>query len=79
MTSSKEEVARTLKNLPEIMKKLDTSAENLKTITEKTDKLVGENRKNIDAMMESFRDMAKNLKETSDDVKSSPWKLIRKP
>ncbi len=79
MTSGKEEVARSLKNLPDIMKKLDTSADNLKTITEKTDKLVGENGKNIDAMMESFRDMAKNLKETSDDVKGNPWKLIRKP
>ena len=29
--------------------------------------------------MESFRDMAKNLKETTDDVKSHPWKLLRKP
>jgi phospholipid/cholesterol/gamma-HCH transport system substrate-binding protein len=79
MTSSKEEVAEGLKNLPELLKKLDESANNLKTITDKTDKLVGENRKNIDAMMESFRDMAKNLKETSEDVKAHPWKLLRKP
>jgi len=79
MTSSKEEVAQGLKNLPEMLKKLDESANNLKAITDKTDKLVGDNKKNVDAMMESFRDMAKNLKETTDDVKSHPWKLLRKP
>jgi phospholipid/cholesterol/gamma-HCH transport system substrate-binding protein len=79
MTSSKEEVAQGLKNLPELLKKLDESASNLKSITEKSDKIVGENRKNIDAMLQSFRDMAQNLKETTDDVKSHPWKLIRKP
>ncbi len=79
MTSNKEEVAQGLKNLPEMLKKLDESANSLKAITDKTDKLVGDNKKNIDAMMESFRDMAKNLKETTDDVKSHPWKLLRKP
>ncbi len=79
MTSNKEEVAQGLKNLPELLKKLDESASNLKAITEKSDKIVGENKKNIDAAMESFRDMAKNLKETTDDVKSHPWKLLRKP
>ncbi|OGW34264.1 MAG: hypothetical protein A2010_00075 [Nitrospirae bacterium GWD2_57_9] len=79
MTSNKEEVALALKNLPELLKKLDESAANLKAVTEKSDKLVGENRKNVDAMLQSFRDMAQNLKETTDDVKSHPWKLIRKP
>jgi len=79
MTSSKEEVAQGLKNLPDILKKLDESSSNLKAITEKTDKLIGENRKNIDVILENFRDMAKNLKETTDDVKSQPWKLLRKP
>lgn len=79
MTANKDEVAQTLKNLPELLKKLDESATNIKMITDKSEKLVGENRKNFDEMMQSFRDMAKNLKETSDDVKSSPWKLIRKP
>jgi phospholipid/cholesterol/gamma-HCH transport system substrate-binding protein len=79
MTSSKEEVAQGLKGLPELLKKLDESAANLKAITEKSDKLVGENKKNIDAMLESFKDMAKNLKDTSADVKSHPWKLLRKP
>jgi phospholipid/cholesterol/gamma-HCH transport system substrate-binding protein len=76
MTSSKEEVAQGLKNLPEILKKLDASADNLKAITEKSDTIVGENKKNIDAALESFREMAKNLKETTDDVKSHPWKLL---
>ena len=33
MTSSKEEVAQGLKNLPELLKKLDASAESLKAIT----------------------------------------------
>ena len=40
---------------------------------------MGDNKKNIDEMMKGFRDMATNLKETTDDVKSHPWKLIRKP
>jgi len=79
--------------VPELLKKLDESATNLRAITDKadalmvktntfmgkTDALVSENRKNIDAMLESFREMAKNLKETTDDVKSHPWKLLRKP
>ncbi len=79
MTSSREEVAQGLKNLPEILKKLDESSNNLKTITEKTDKLIGENRKNIGIMIENFKDLSTNLKETSEDVKVNPWKLLRKP
>jgi phospholipid/cholesterol/gamma-HCH transport system substrate-binding protein len=79
MTSSKDEIAQGLKNLPDIMKKLDESSSNLKAITEKTDKLIGENRQNIETMVENFKDLATNLKETSDDVKIHPWKLLRKP
>jgi phospholipid/cholesterol/gamma-HCH transport system substrate-binding protein len=79
MTSSKDEVAQGLKNLPEILKKIDESVNNLKALTEKSDKLVGENRKNIDAMVEHFRDMGKNLKDASEEVKQQPWKLLRKP
>lgn len=79
MTSSKEEVAQGLKNLPELLKKLDETTNNLKAIAEKSDKILGDNKKNIDAAVQSFRDMAQNLKETTDDVKSHPWKLIRKP
>ena len=79
MTSSKDEVAETLKNLPELLKKIDASVENLKEITDKTDKLVGENRKNIDATMENVKEITNNLKEMTDDVKKHPWKLIRKP
>jgi phospholipid/cholesterol/gamma-HCH transport system substrate-binding protein len=79
MTSSKEEVAQGLKNLPELLKKLEESADNLKAITDKTDTLIGDNKKNIDDMLESFKDIAKNLKETTDDVKRHPWKLLRKP
>ena len=41
--------------------------------------MIGENRKNIDEMLASFREMAKNLKEITEDVKAHPWKLIRKP
>jgi len=86
MTSGKDEVAQALKSLPELMRKIDESAANIKAMTDKTDVLAGktdaivsENKKNIDAMLEDFRDMAKNLKETTDDVKSHPWKLLRKP
>jgi phospholipid/cholesterol/gamma-HCH transport system substrate-binding protein len=93
MTSSKDEVAQGLKDLPELVRKLDESASalpallrkldesaaNLKAATEKSDKILGDNKKNIDDMMQSFRDMSQNLKETTDDVKTHPWKLIRKP
>jgi ElaB/YqjD/DUF883 family membrane-anchored ribosome-binding protein len=79
MTSSKDEVAQGLKNLPELLKKIEESADNLKAITDKTDMIIGDNKKNIDAMLESFKDIAKNLKETTDDVKKHPWKLLRKP
>jgi len=79
MTSSKDEVAQGLKNLPEILKKIDASAESLKAITTKSDTIVSENKKNIDAALVSFKEMAQNLKETTDDVKSHPWKLLRKP
>jgi len=79
MTSGKEEVAQSLKNLPELLKKLDASVANLKEITDKTDKLVDENRKNVDATMENVKQITDNLKELTDDVKKHPWKLIRKP
>ncbi len=79
MTSSKDEVAQGLKELPDLLKKIDASAANLKAITDKTDTLLGDNKKKIDAAMDSFKDMAKNLKETTDDLKAHPWKLIRKP
>jgi len=79
MTSSKEEVAQGLKNLPELLKKLDDSATSLKAITDKSDKIVGENKKNIDDMIEHFRDMGKNLKDASEEVKKEPWRLLRKP
>jgi phospholipid/cholesterol/gamma-HCH transport system substrate-binding protein len=79
MTSSKEEVAQTLKNLPELLKKVDASVETLKEITDKTDKLVGDNRKNVDATMENMKEITNNLKELTEDVKKHPWKLIRKP
>jgi phospholipid/cholesterol/gamma-HCH transport system substrate-binding protein len=79
MTESKDEVAQTLKELPELLKKVDASAANLKEITEKTDKLIGENRKNVDATMENVKETTNNLKELTEDVKKHPWKLIRKP
>jgi phospholipid/cholesterol/gamma-HCH transport system substrate-binding protein len=79
MTSSKDEVAETLKNLPGLLTKIDASVANLREITEKTDKLVGENRKNIDTTMENVKEITTNLKEMTDDVKKHPWKLIRKP
>jgi methyl-accepting chemotaxis protein len=79
MTSNKEEVAQGLKNLPDMLKKIDESATNLKALTDKSDKIVSENRKNIDEMIEHFRDMGKNLKEASEEVKQAPWKLLRKP
>jgi len=90
MTSSKDEVAQGLKNLPEmlkkleesttvILKKLEDSSTNLKAVTEKTDTMLDDNKKKIDDTLDNIKQMTQNLKETSEDVKSHPWKLIRKP
>ena len=66
-------------DLPVLLKKLDASVDKLKVFTEKSDKLVGDNKKNIDEMVEHFRDMGKNLKDASEEIKKEPWKLLRKP
>ncbi len=79
MTSNKDEVARTLKNLPELLKKIDERANHLKALTEKSDKLAGDNRKNIEEMVEHFRDMGQNLKDATAEIKKAPWKLLGKP
>jgi ABC-type transporter Mla subunit MlaD len=79
MTANKDEVAQTLKNLPVLLKKIDESADNLKALTEKSDKLLGDNKKNIDEMIANFRDISKNMKDMTEEVKKSPWKLLRKP
>ena len=79
MTSSNGDVAKTLKDLPELMKKIDASAANLKEITEKTDILIGENRKNIDETLANVKDLSENLKNVSERMQKDPWILIRKP
>jgi phospholipid/cholesterol/gamma-HCH transport system substrate-binding protein len=79
MTSHKEEVAQTLKNLPVLLKKIDENADNLKALTEKSDKLLDDNKKNIDEMIANFRDISKNMKDMTEEVKKAPWKLLRKP
>lgn len=79
MTAPRTEVAEGLKGIPGIIKKLDEASTNLKIITERTDKILVDNKKNIDETLESIRKLAENLKDTSEDVKGSPWKLLRKP
>jgi phospholipid/cholesterol/gamma-HCH transport system substrate-binding protein len=79
MTSSKEEVAQGLKNLPAIMKKLEDTTASLQTLTEKADSLVGDNRKKIDETLENVKQITQNVKELTAEVKKAPWKLIRKP
>ncbi len=79
MTSSKDEVAQGLKDLPVILKKVEESMNNIKAISEKSDAMLGDNKKNIDATMESVKEITNNLKELTADVKKHPWKLIRKP
>jgi len=79
MTASKDEVAKTLKELPELMKKVDASVANLKEITEKTDKMMGENRKNIDDTLANVKEISSNVKDLTEKMKKDPWILIRKP
>jgi ElaB/YqjD/DUF883 family membrane-anchored ribosome-binding protein len=61
------------------MKKVDASVANLKEITEKTDKLVGENRKNIDDTLANVKEISSNVKDLTEKMKKDPWILIRKP
>ena len=79
MTASKDEVALTLKKLPELQKKVDETVSNLKAVTEKSDKLLGDNKKNIDETIEHVKEIGKNVKELTEELKKAPWKLIRKP
>jgi len=79
MTSSKDEVEQGLNDLPVILKKVEESMNNIKAISEKSDAMLGDNKKNIDATMESVKEITNNLKELTADVKKHPWKLIRKP
>ncbi len=79
MTSSKEEIAQGLKNLPAIMKKLEDTTESLKAVTEKSDKIMGDNKKKIDETLDNIRQITQNFKEVTEDVKKAPWKLLRKP
>lgn len=93
MTENKDQVNEAMQSLPGIMKKLDADLANLKIVMEKTEALMGQaqtlvgrtdatladNRKQIDATMESMKDVSQNLKELTEDVKKNPWKLIRKP
>ena len=61
------------------MKKVDASIANLKEITDKTDKLMGENRKNIDDTLANVKDISTNVKDLTEKMKKDPWILIRKP
>ncbi len=79
MTSSKEEIAQGLKNLPAIMKKLEDTTESLKSVTEKSDKIMGDNKQKIDDTLENIRQITQNFKDVTEDVKKAPWKLLRKP
>lgn len=79
VNENKGSVTETMKGLPDLMKKLDGSIANLKAVTEKTDLMMGDNRKQVDATLENVREITKNLKELTDDLKKNPWKLIRKP
>ncbi|MDH4162579.1 MAG: MlaD family protein [Nitrospirota bacterium] len=79
MTSSKDEVAAALKTLPEMIKKLDESIANLRDVSAKTDVLMGENRKQVDATMENMKEVSDNIKDFTAEVKKHPWKLLRKP
>jgi ABC-type transporter Mla subunit MlaD len=61
------------------VKKLDETTSNMKAITDKTDTVLGENKKKIDETLENVKQITQNLKDLTEDLKKSPWKLIRKP
>ena len=79
MTSSSSDAVKALKNLPDIMKKIEESTANLKAVTDKTDVLVGGNKKRIEDTLENVKATTQNLKDLTEEVKNAPWKLIRKP
>lgn len=79
LNESKVNVTESLKTLPEISQKLDATLANLKEISARTDATMADNRKQIDAAMENFKEVSKNVKEFTEVVKKDPWKLLRKP
>ena len=40
---------------------------------------MGDNKKNVDAVLDNVKQITQNMKEMTEDVKKHPWKLIRKP
>jgi phospholipid/cholesterol/gamma-HCH transport system substrate-binding protein len=79
LDENKANVTETIKSLPELMTKLDATIANLKEISSKTDSTMADNRKQIDAAMENFKEVSQNVKEFTEEVKKHPWKLLRKP
>jgi len=85
-----EQKSQGLKNLPEmlkkledsstiILKKLEDSSTNSECRYERNRHHFSDNKKKIDDTLDNIVQMTQNLKDTSEDVKSHPWKLLRKP
>jgi phospholipid/cholesterol/gamma-HCH transport system substrate-binding protein len=79
LNENKAPVAEAIKDLPVLTKKLDDTLANMREISQKTDAMLGDNRRQIDATMENVKEITANLKDLTEDVKKHPWKLIRKP
>jgi phospholipid/cholesterol/gamma-HCH transport system substrate-binding protein len=51
---------------------------NISSLAKNLDKAVGDNRGNIDEIMNNLRRTTDNLEEFTDDIKRNPWKLLVK-
>jgi phospholipid/cholesterol/gamma-HCH transport system substrate-binding protein len=62
-----------------LMKKADEIANNLDSILADIRSVVSDNKQNLNNIVLNLEATTENFKEFSEDVKSSPWKLLFKP
>lgn len=62
----------------EIMDEFQKTTQHLKTLTEDLTKIMGDNREQLDGIFQNLNVTSGNLKDMTSDLKTHPWKLLRK-
>lgn len=64
--------------LHQLIRQMNTLTENLVPVTIKTNRLLENHEKDLDAILTNLNSASGNLKEMTEDLKLHPWKLLRK-
>lgn len=67
-----------LKKGTEIMEQFEKTADSMQNMTEDLKAILGDNRENIDSILDNLNSTSANVKELTADLKVHPWKLVRK-